>query len=201
MAHIVLLSVATDTYTMPEPKWNQYQFWKPQAHIDQMMIKPNNNSGNGSNSSNRIIFNLILFIQIFEIVVLFHRYMHHEYISIFVYLLLFNSFDKFVNNQFLTMKYSKLLLAFACLRLWKRIRICKFDACRHFYHIVEWSILCVTDIHSVYTPSYLCHIWKSLLNITKYRSKNNMHFSIHVQRVHSLFPQWFVILSQYKRQK
>lgn len=92
----------------------------------------------------------------------------------------FNSFDKFVNNQFLTMKYSKILLAFACFSL---VKFVYANLMLAGIHHLSLSVLWLWHSRLVCTKN---HIWKSLLNITKYRSKNNMHFSIHVL-VHSLF--------------
>lgn len=54
----------------------------------------------------------------------------------------------------------------------------------HFLSCVLW----LWHSRSACTGTQPNHIWKSLLNITKYRSKNNMHFSIHIRSfVHSLF--------------
>lgn len=156
MAHIVLLSVASHTHC--QPKMKSVSVLKTAS----------------------IISNFILLHKILKFPFYFHRY----YVSIFVYLLSFNSFDKFVNNQFMTMKYSEILLSLLLCFCFKIV--CKFNACRHLPYFEYF----VTTIQYVAYMPYL--------KITfEYHQipiiKQHAFFNIRYTFIHS--SRWFVILA------
>lgn len=89
----VFICCHTQAHTFFELKRNQYQFLKNRRHIDQLIKSRNDGFILNAHCSNNFTFN------------------SNQFNADFCFRCLptsFNSFDKFVNNQFLAIKYSKI---------------------------------------------------------------------------------------------